>query len=333
MAQLLSFTDKGIYCDAGKFYIDPYTGVDRAVITHAHSDHTKWGSRYYLAHKNSIPLLKLRLGHDIAAQSVDYNEVLDLNGVKVSFHPAGHVIGSAQIRVEYKGEVWVASGDYKTEDDGISAAFEPVNCHTFITESTFGLPVYRWKKQAEVFSQINNWWRKNQQMRRTSIIFGYSLGKAQRILQYLDKSIGNIYAHTAVYNVQQALYSHGLPVYNVKRYNYDTPKNTSDIIVAPSMAANSPWLKRFEPYTTGFCSGWMQVRGLQRRGNADAGFVLSNHADWNGLLTAIRATGAQKVFVTHGYQSVFARYLTETGIEAKEVVTQYGEEEAEIPEV
>lgn len=326
MSQLLTVTDKGIYCKAGNFYIDPWSSVDYAVITHAHSDHARWGSRYYLAHTYSEPLLRLRLGADIQLQTQGYNEPVYINGVKVTLHPAGHIIGSVQVRVEYQGEVWVVSGDYKTENDGISGAFEAVQCHTFITESTFGLPVYRWKAQEEIFNSINNWWKQNQEKGKTSILFGYSLGKAQRILQGLNKDIGNIYAHTAVYNVQNALYEFGLPVYPVNRWTYDTPKNTNDLIVAPSSVANSPWLKRFEPYSTGVCSGWMQVRGLQRRGNTDAGFALSDHADWDGLLAAIKATGAQKVFVTHGYQSVFARYLNETGIAAEEVKTQYGDE-------
>lgn len=329
MPQLLSFTDKGIYCNIGKFYIDPWVGVDYAVITHAHSDHAKWGSKYYLSHKHSEPLLRFRLGQDITLQTLDYGQTVFINGVKVSLHPAGHIIGSSQVRVEYNGEVWVASGDYKTEDDGLSTAIEIVPCHVFITESTFGLPVYRWKKQQQIFESINQWWLKNQQAGKTSILFGYSLGKAQRILQSLDKSIGNIYAHTAVYNIQHALHQNGLPVYNVEQWTYNTPKDPKVMIVAPPSAAGSLWLKRFEPYATGVCSGWMQVRGLQRRGNADAGFALSDHADWNGLNEVIKATGAQKVYVTHGYQSTFVRYLNETGIPAEEVITQYGDETSE----
>jgi putative mRNA 3-end processing factor len=327
MSQLLTFTDKGIFCSIGGFYIDPWVGVDFAVITHAHSDHSRWGSRHYLAHRDSEPILRLRLGQDINLQTTQYHQDININGVKVTFYPAGHIIGSSQIRVEYKGEVWVASGDYKTEDDGISTAFEPVHCHNFITESTFGLPIYRWKKQADIFNSINQWWRKNQDKGKTSILFGYSLGKAQRILQYLDKEQGNIYAHTAVYNAQKAFCDFGLPIYPVRQWTYDIPKDTKAMIVAPPSAAHSPWLKRFEPYATGICSGWMQVRGLQRRANADAGFALSDHADWPGLLDAIKATGAEKVYVTHGYQSIFSRYLNEIGIESQEVITQYGDDE------
>lgn len=331
MPQLLQFTNKGIYCAPGDFYIDPWAPVKRAVITHAHSDHARWGSQYYLAHRLSEPILKLRLGPDIKLQTLEYNSPIDMNGVKVSLHPAGHIIGSAQIRVEYNGEVWVASGDYKVEDDGISTAFEPVKCHVFITESTFGLPVYRWKTQDTIFENLNNWWQKNRTDGKQSIAFGYSLGKAQRILQYADKTIGPIYAHTAVYNTQKVLVDFGIDIYPVKLWTPAVSKTETAgaLIVAPPMAFNTPWLKRFNPISTGYFSGWMQVRGAQRRRNIDTGFALSDHADWPGLLTAIKATEAQKVYVTHGYQAIFARYLNEIGIEAHEVVTQYGDDESE----
>jgi putative mRNA 3-end processing factor len=329
VSRLLQFTDKGIYCAAGDFYIDPWRGVDRAVITHAHSDHARPGSKHYLAHRHSAPMMQLRLGKDINLQTVEYGEALYINGVKISLHPAGHMIGSAQVRVEHGGQVWVASGDYKTEDDGVSGAFEPVRCNVFITESTFGLPIYRWKPQASVFSDINNWWASNKEQGKTSMLLCYSVGKAQRVLEHLDKNIGNIYAHAAIYNSQQVLIHAGMPLYDVPHWNNAMPKEKGAMIVAPPSADNSPWMKRFEPLVTGMCSGWMQVRGAQRRRNADAGFALSDHADWPGLLGAIKATGASKVFVTHGYQSVFSRYLNETGIEAQEVVTQYGDDEAE----
>ena len=329
MPPLLRFTDKGIYCPQGDFYIDPWRGVDKAVITHAHSDHARWGSKYYLAHVHSAPILKFRLGQDINVETIDYNQPVYINGVKVSLHPAGHIIGSAQVRVEHEGDVWVVSGDYKTEADGTCPAFEPVQCNTFISESTFGLPVYRWKKQEQIFNDMNNWWAKNAEEKKTSVVLAYSLGKSQRVLENLDKSIGSIYAHTAVFNVQQAFINAGLPLYPVKQWTPAVPKGETSLIIAPSSALNSPWLNRFEPYVTGVCSGWMQVRGAQRRQNADAGFALSDHADWDGLLSAVKATGAQKVFITHGYQSVFSRYLNEAGIASDEVITEYGDDEKE----
>ncbi len=329
MKGLLQFTDKGIYCAAGDFYIDPWRGVDRAIITHAHSDHARWGSKHYLAHKHSESMMRLRLGKDISLRTVEYGEVVYVNGVKVSLHPAGHMIGSSQIRVEHGGEVWVASGDYKTEDDGVSGGFEPVRCDVFITESTFGLPIYRWKSQQTIFNDINTWWARNKEQGKASMLLCYSVGKAQRVLEHLDKSIGNIYAHAAVHNAQRVLIEGGLPLYDVQHWNSALPKEKGTMIVAPPSADNSPWMKRFAPLAIGMCSGWMQVRGAQRRRNADAGFALSDHADWPGLLGAIRATGASKVFVTHGYQAVFTRYLNDIGIEAYEVLTQYGDDEAE----
>ena len=333
MPPLLRFTDKGIYCPTGDFYIDPWRGVNKAVITHAHSDHARWGSKHYLAHKDSASILRLRLGADINLETIDYNQTIFMNGVQVSLHPAGHIIGSAQVRVEYLGEVWVVSGDYKLENDHTCPPFVPVPCNTFISESTFGLPVYRWKTQSHIFNDINRWWAHNKAQNKTSVLLAYSLGKAQRVLHGLDKSIGSIYAHTATYNVQQALINAGIPLYHAKQWTPTVRKGEASMIVAPSSALNSPWLNRFEPYAVGVCSGWMQVRGAQRRQNADAGFALSDHADWSGLLTAVKATGASKVFVTHGYQSVFSRYLNELGIESEEVITEYGNEADEDAEV
>jgi putative mRNA 3-end processing factor len=327
---LIEFTDRGLYCTQGDFYIDPWKPVNRAIITHAHSDHARPGSHYYLCHHFTKPLLQLRLG-DNNYESIGWKETVTMNGVNVSLHPAGHIIGSAQVRVEYKGEVWVVSGDYKVEDDGVSTAFEPVPCNVFITESTFGLPIYKWKKQQVIFNEMKSWINDNHISGRTSVVIAYSLGKAQRILQPLAQTGLPIYAHGAVYNVQQTLINSGWQLPFVNRVTFETPKvdTAANIIIAPSGAESSPWMKRFAPYSVGICSGWMQVRGNVRRKNADAGFVLSDHADWDGLLTAVKATGATKVYSTHGFQSAFARYLNEQGIEAGEVKTYYGDDEEE----
>ena len=328
---LIEFSDKGLYCPAGGFYIDPWRPVDRAVITHAHSDHARWGSKHYLCHHHTKPILEVRLGADNQYQSIEWNEPININGVKVSLHPAGHIIGSSQIRVEHKGEVWVVSGDYKTEDDGLSGAFEPVKCHTFITESTFGLPIYYWKPQTEIFSNIQSWVRQNKEAGKSSILIAYSLGKAQRLLPCLAEVTDTILVHGAVYNVHKALEEAGWKLPQVQRVTPDTPKELlkSAVVIAPSSAEGTPWIKKFAPYAVGICSGWMQVRGNVRRKNADAGFALSDHADWPGLLQAIKATEAQKVFVTHGFQHAFSRYLNEQGIPAAEVKTEYGGEEEE----
>lgn len=328
--QLIEFTDSGLYCGTGNFYIDPWKPVSKAIITHAHSDHARWGSQDYLCHHFTKPLLKLRLG-DITVQTVDWNEPVVINNVKVSLHPAGHIIGSSQIRVEYEGETWVVSGDYKTENDGISGQFEPVRCNTFISESTFGLPIYNWKPQAVIYNNIQQWIKDNEDAGKTSVILAYSLGKAQRVLKCVAEITENILVHGAIWNVHQALLSAGWDLPSVQRVNPETPKENfkNAVIIAPPSADSSPWMKRFNPYSVGVCSGWMQVRGNVRRRNADAGFALSDHADWNGLLQAIKATGAEKVFVTHGFQAAFSRYLNETGIESAEVKTEYGGEEEE----
>ena len=327
---LIEFSDKGLYCKQGNFYIDPWKPVDRAVITHAHSDHARPGSKYYLCHHLTKPLLQLRLG-DHLFESVDWNESVFMNGVKVSLHPAGHIIGSAQIRVEYNGEVCVASGDYKTENDGISGAFEPVKCNTFITECTFGLPIYKWKKQPDIFSDIQNWVTQNKADKKTSVLIAYSLGKAQRVLMPLSEMGLPVYVHGAVWNVHQILVNSGWNLPHVQRVQPDTLKAdmAGTIVIAPPSADGTPWIKKFHPYSVGICSGWLQVRGNARRKNTDAGFALSDHADWDGLLQAVHATGAQKVYATHGFQSAFSRYLNEHGIEAGEVKTEYGDDEEE----
>lgn len=328
--QLIEFTESGLYCRQGDFYIDPWRPVNRAVITHAHSDHARVGSKHYLCHRFTAPLLKLRLG-DVNIQSLEWNEKITINNVQVSLHPAGHIIGSSQIRVSFNDDVWVVSGDYKTEDDGISGAFEPVRCNTFISESTFGLPIYKWKKQEIIYDDIRQWVTGNMAAGKTPVLIAYSLGKAQRVLQCASSVTNNIFAHGAIWNVHQALLTAGRNLLHIQRVTPETPKEayTNSVIIAPPSADGTSWMKKFYPYSIGVCSGWMQVRGNVRRRNADAGFTLSDHADWDGLLSAVKATGAEKVFVTHGFQSAFSRYLNENGILSAEVKTEYGGEEEE----
>jgi putative mRNA 3-end processing factor len=219
----------------------------------------------------------------------------------------------------------VASGDYKTEPDLLSQPFEPVQCHTFISESTFGLPIYQWRPQTEIFSEINQWWKENQIAGKVSILFGYSLGKAQRILQNLDISLGKIFVHGAIWHTNEALQKDGIALPEVIRVNRELPHQTyrGGLVLAPPSAMATPWMRKFAPYATASASGWMSLRGAKRRKALDRGFVLSDHADWNGLNAAIEATGAQRVYVTHGYKSAFARYLTEKGIEAYEADTLF----------
>ena len=325
---LIEFTSKGLFCRAGDFFIDPWAPVNKAIITHAHSDHARPGSYAYLYHPFSQPLMRLRLGEH-TAQTLEWNEPLLINDVKISLHPAGHVIGSSQVRIEHAGEVWVVTGDYKTEDDGLSGKLETLPCHTFITESTFGLPIYHWKPQQEIYKQLQDWVIENNKAGKTSVLFAYSIGKAQRVLDCVAQTGLPIFLHGAVYNVHAALVESGWKLPAAERVMPEMAKEKfkGSVIIAPGSAQGSTWMKRFNPYATAICSGWMQVRGHTRRSNADAGFVLSDHADWKGLLQTVKDTGATKVFVTHGFQAAFSRYLNEKGIEAAEVKTEFGDEE------
>lgn len=307
--------------------------MDFAIITHAHSDHARPGSRHYLAHDLSAPILRLRLGQDISLETLPYGKVISRNGVKVSLHPAGHIVGSAQIRVEYKGEVWVVSGDYKVENDGLSTAFEPVKCHHFISECTFGMPIYEWKPQSEIFENMDAWWQENRAKGKVSVVFAYSLGKAQRVLQGVNPEIGNVFVHGAVWNVNKAIEENGITLNQYARVEPTQTKKDWEgaLVIAPGSVLGSSWLKKFGDFATASASGWMQIRGQKRRNALDMGFVLSDHADWSGLNEAVLASEAQKVWTTHGYTAVFSRWLNENGIESEEVVTQFGTESEEVP--
>jgi putative mRNA 3-end processing factor len=331
---LLQFTDRGIFCQQANVYLDPWKPVDKAVITHGHSDHAYFGHKHYLCTAEAMPVIKHRLYLGDNIETLPYGQEININGVNFSFHPAGHIPGSAQVRVEFKGEVWVFSGDYKLQPDGISAPFEAVKCHVFITESTFGLPIYKWKSQAEVFDEINQWWLRNREEGKASLIAGYTLGKSQRILKNLDPTIGKIFTHGAVDSVNQVMRSQGIPLPEAPRVTNDTPKEDlkGALIICPPSAVGSPWVRRFLPYSLGVASGWMKLRGTRRRRGADRGFVLSDHADWDELNQTVRETGAQKIFVTHGYSEIFAQWLNTQGIEAHEVKTRFEGELGEMAE-
>jgi putative mRNA 3-end processing factor len=319
---------KGLYCPPGNFYIDPWRPVDRAVITHAHSDHARIGHGHYLAQTDSEGTLRTRLGADINLQTLPYGEPIEHQGVKISLHPAGHVLGSAQVRLEHGGRVWVASGDYKTEPDGTCAPFEPVPCDTFITESTFGLPIYRWPTQAMLFDDINGWWRRNAEEGRASVLFCYAFGKAQRILHGVDPGIGPIVVHGAVEPLNAVYRAAGVtlpPTLRVTDAGVDAQLLKRALVLAPPSAQGTPWIRRFGNYADAFASGWMQLRGTRRRRGVDRGFVMSDHADWPGLQKAIKGTGAERVFVTHGSVAVLVRWLTENGLDAQGFKTEYGD--------
>jgi putative mRNA 3-end processing factor len=316
---------EGLYCPAGDFFIDPWRPVARAVITHAHSDHARYGNGHYLASQPSEGVLRARLG-EISLQTLAYGERIVHHGVALSLHPAGHVLGSAQVRLEHGGQVWVASGDYKVAPDATCAPFEPVRCDVFITESTFGLPIYRWCPDDELFADINGWWGRNVLAGRASVLACYSFGKAQRLLAGVDASIAPIIVHGAVQPLNEAYRAAGValpPVLHVSEVK-DRADLRRALVVCPPSAVATPWVRRFGDASTAFASGWMQVRGTRRRGGYDRGFPLSDHADWPGLLAAIEATGAQRVIVTHGSGPVLARYLGEHGLRAEIFDTEYG---------
>ncbi|MFO1244982.1 MAG: ligase-associated DNA damage response exonuclease [Ramlibacter sp.] len=330
MGDLVVQLPEGLYCPPGGFYIDPWRAVDRAVITHAHADHARSGHGHYLAAAPAGGVLRARLG-DISLQTLAYGERIHHHGVTVSLHPAGHVLGSAQVRLEYAGQVWVASGDYKVAPDRTCAPFEPVRCDVFITESTFGLPIYRWQPDSEVFAAINAWWQGNASAGRASVLLCYSFGKAQRILSGIDASIGPVVVHGAVEPLNRAYRDAGvaLPATRLVSEVTDKADFQRALVLCPPGAAAGPWIKRFGDYSDGFASGWMQLRGARRRGGHDRGFVLSDHADWPGLMGAIGATGAQRVIVTHGSVPVMVRYLSGQGLQAEAFDTEYGDDRIE----
>ena len=328
---------EGLYCPPGDFYIDPWRPVHRAVITHAHADHARAGHGHVLATAISEGVLRSRLGASLPLQALAYGETVQHQGVTISLHPAGHVLGSAQVRLAHRGRVWVASGDYflsaHDERNPTCAPFEPLRCDCFITESTFGLPVYRWPPQAQVMAEINGWWRVNAAAGRPSLLLAYSFGKAQRLLAGLEADIGPIVVHGAVAHINAAYRAAGVHLPETRLLS-DLPDKRAlgqALVLAPPAVLTSAWARGLGDFSDGFASGWMQLRGARRRRGVDRGFALSDHADWPGLQRAIAATGAQRVIVTHGQEAVLVRWLREQGLQAESFHTEYGSEGGELP--
>ena len=320
---------EGLYCPAGDFYIDPWRPVARAVITHAHADHARRGHGHYLAAAPAEGVLRARLGAELPLQCLAYGERIEHRGVTLSLHPAGHVLGSAQVRLAHRGQVWVASGDYKTAADPTCAPFEPVRCDTFITESTFGLPIYRWEDEATLMAQVNQWWAANAAAGRSSVLYCYAFGKAQRLLAGVDPSIGPLVAHGAIPPLNAAYRAAGVALPETQAVQDVAAADLKRaLVLAPPSAAGSPWLRRFGDADEALASGWMRVRGQRRRRGLDRGFVLSDHADWPGLLAAIEATGAARIIVTHGAAAPLVRWLGQhRGLQAEVFHTEYGDED------
>jgi putative mRNA 3-end processing factor len=328
MREILQITPSGLFCSQGDFYIDPWRPVNRAIITHAHADHARPGSDSYLCSQDGKPLLQARLGLDADIDTLEYGEVLTINSVKVSLHPAGHILGSAQVRIESGGEILVVSGDFKTAADPTCKPFETLRCHTFISECTFGLPIFRWPRPEKALREINSWWRANRDQNRTSILFAYALGKAQRILAGLTYDIGPILIHGAVEKINRCYRQAGVTLPQTQ-YIGDLEKNklpTGALVIAPPAADNSLWMRRFPHRSRAFASGWMRIRGNRRRRSVDRGFVLSDHSDWQGLVKTIKRTGAETIKLTHGYANEMAQWLREKEFDAHVLPTFYGDE-------
>jgi putative mRNA 3-end processing factor len=324
MHRLLSATDSGLYCPEGDFWIDPHRPVPSAVVTHAHSDHARPGCRRYLSTRAGAELLRLRVGRDITLQAPDYGETVDIKGVRVSLHPAGHILGSAQVRIEHRGEVVVVGGDYKRAGDPTCQPFEPLQCHVFVTEATFALPIFRWSATSAVIADMRAWIAGNRANGRTSVVLTYALGKAQRLLAELGDDVGPIFAHGAVTRFLDAYTAAGVKLPAVQPCVAAKVKalKGAAVVIAPPSVRGSTWLRRLGDSAVAFASGWMRIRGRRRQHNLDRGFVLSDHADWPGLLATIEETQAEQVLITHGRGDALARWLSERGVNAQSITTR-----------
>jgi putative mRNA 3-end processing factor len=326
---LLHLTDKGLYCAAGDFFIDPHRPVPRALITHAHADHARPGSGNYLTADAGGALLRLRVGRSATIQLARYGQTLDMGEVRVSLHPSGHLLGAAQVRIERKngegaGEVWVVSGDYKTDADPTCQPLEPLRCHTFLTESTFGLPHFEWPAPEQVFAEINSWWMANQNERRTSVLLAYPLGKAQRLIAGVNPAIGPIFVHPAIARMNTGYKAVGIRLPPVQQPG---PRCTHAgrgraLLIAPPAAVGTAWMRKFGVTSIAMVSGWMQVRPPNAERGIEHGFVLSDHADWPGLLATVRATGAEQVLVNHGYAQEMSAWLRANGWQSHALAPQ-----------
>jgi putative mRNA 3-end processing factor len=329
LGDLVTLTPEGLYCPLGGFHIDPWCPVERAVITHAHGDHARRGSRRYHAALSGVGLLRRRLGPDAIVEGHKFSEPVTFGETSVSFHPAGHVLGSAQIRIEAAGEVWVISGDYKRAPDPSCERHEVVLCDVFITEATFGLPIYRWDPVDQVIDALLAWWHANAAAGRASVLFCYALGKAQRVLAELaQRTARPVFVHGAIDALLDAYRDEGISFAETVPVGARRKGESfvGELIIAPPSASGSPWLRRFGDASTGFASGWMRLRSHRRRRGFDRGFVLSDHADWPALLRTIEQTGAKRVLATHGYSDSLARYLREIGLAAEPLETLFGDE-------
>lgn len=314
IAPLLISTQGGIYCQRADVYIDPSRSCKEAIITHAHSDHARGGMDLYHATVQTADLMRSRISSNLNIQEYVYGGGFVKNEVKFSFHCAGHVLGSAQIRVEYQNEVWVVTGDYKIEDDGVSGAYEQLQADHFITESTFALPVFKWEKQSDVFKKMNNWWSCNAKENIFSIIYAYSLGKAQRVLSGLSAEIGEIYVHPSVHKINKIYEKHGVVFPKTTSITGQKSLSQQGLLISPMGITKTENISQIKKYEEAFASGWMMFKGIKNRRSFDMGFALSDHVDWDDLNRAVLESKASCVYPVHGYTKIYSRYLNEKGI-------------------
>ena len=322
---LVEFTERGFYVPLANCYIDPPKKVERAIITHGHSDHARRGHGHYTATPQTARIMQYRYQiHE--CDTYGFGDAFEINGVQFSFHPAGHVPGSAQVRIEYQGEVWVITGDYKRDIDNVCEPFEPVPCDHFVTECTFGMPIYQWKPESVLEEEVRSWWQQNQELGRASLLMGYSLGKAQRLMQMIEDPIGPIYTHPVVDDTNQVLSEGGLKLHDatVIEGPGDYPDISSALVIAPPGALRSAWIKNIGPFVSASASGWNQTKRWTR-GNAHRNFVISDHADWPQLIQTVEETGAENIYVMHGFTSIFGGHLRDLGYRAETVKTHYGD--------
>ena len=324
---LVTVNANGLYCPPGDFHIDPWQAVPAAVITHAHADHLRHGSARYILARPGEGIARVRLGGDREITALDYGQQLQLGATRISLHPAGHILGSSQVRIEHEGRVWLVSGDFKRQADPTCAAYEPLSCDVFVSEATFALPVYRWPATGQVAEEIARWWRSNRDRGMASVLCCYALGKAQRVLAELRAFMDQtVFVHGSVDSMVGVYRRAGVSMLPTQAVGSERRDYRGELILAPPAAAGTPWMRRFGEHATGFCSGWMRVRGERRRRGYDRGFVISDHADWEALTATCLATGARQVLLTHGYSDALARYLREQGLEASALQTAYGAE-------
>jgi len=329
----LKVLEQGLFCTAGEFFIDAWKPVPVCIVTHAHGDHAYQGHGLYIATKETLLIIHKRFGYEVPSKSVEYGEKFKMGKAWVSLHPAGHILGSSQIRIETANELTVVSGDYKRSFDATCQPFEVIKCDIFVTESTFALPIYQWPTEETILQQINEWWEENAANDHPSVLFCYSLGKAQRIMSLLaNQKDKTIYLHGAVLSCSELYQQLGIEMVSFKPVSENAKGSTfsKDLILAPPSAIGTPWLKRFPSCRLAFASGWMEVRGVRRRKALDRGFILSDHADWNALIQTIEETEAKIILTTHGNAALLAQFLRETkNLDARELIGLSGAMEEE----